>query len=85
VLNDLPPAALLVSEPRTRSQYELASSKQYEPGPYGIVVAKNQPGLRDAVLGALQELQRSGVYTEVLSRWHVEAGALQAITINSGR
>jgi polar amino acid transport system substrate-binding protein len=85
VLNDLPPAAFLVSEPRTRSQYELATGKQYEPGPYGIVVAKNQPRLRDAVQGALQELQRSGVYTDVLAKWHVQAGALQAITINSSQ
>jgi polar amino acid transport system substrate-binding protein len=85
VLNDLPPAIFLVNDARTRSQYQLASTMQYEPGLYGIVVAKSQPGLRDAVQGALQELLRSGVYTDVLARWHVQTGAVQQITVNSNR
>ena len=85
VLNDLPPAVFLVNDPRTRSQYQLASTVQYEPGPYGIAVAKNQPGLREAVRGALEELRRSGVYAHVLSSWHVQDGAVQQITVNSGR
>ena len=85
VLNDLPPAIFLVNDARTRSQYQLASTRQYEPGLYGIVVAKSQPGLRDAVQGALQELLRSGVYTDVLARWHVQTGAVQQITVNSNR
>jgi polar amino acid transport system substrate-binding protein len=85
VLNDLPPAVFLVNDVRTRSQYQLASDIQYEPGPYGIAVAKSQPGLREAVQGALEELRRSGVYADVLTRWHVQDGAVQHITINSGR
>jgi len=85
VLNDTPPATFLVNNARTQSQYELASTKQYEPGLYGIVVAKSQPGLRDAVQGALEELLRSGVYSDVLARWHVQTGAVQQITVNSGR
>jgi polar amino acid transport system substrate-binding protein len=85
VLNDLPPAIFLVNDARTRSQYQLASTMQYEPGLYGIVVAKSQPGLRDAVQGALQELLRSGVYTDVLARWHVQTGAVLQITVNSNR
>jgi len=40
VLNDYPPAVYLVNDVRTRSQYQLASTLQYEPGLYGIVVAK---------------------------------------------
>jgi polar amino acid transport system substrate-binding protein len=85
VLNDLPPAVFLVNDVRTKSQYQLASDVQYEPGPYGIAVAKDQPRLRDAVQGALEELRRSGVYADVLSRWHVQDGAVQQITINSSR
>jgi polar amino acid transport system substrate-binding protein len=85
VLNDSPPALFLVNNLRTRSQYQLASSAQYEPGLYGIVVAKFQTGLRDAVQGALEELLRSGVYADVLSRWQVQAGAVMKITVNSGR
>lgn len=85
VLNDLPPAVFLVNDVRTRSQYQLASDIQYEPGPYGIVVAKSQPRLREAVQAALEELRRSGVYADVLSRWHVQDGAVEQITINSSR
>jgi len=85
VLNDLPPAAFLVNEARTSGQYQLASARQYEPGLYGIVVAKDQPGVREAVQGALQELVRSGVYADVLASWHVQDGALEQITVNSGR
>jgi len=85
VLFDFPPAVFLVNDPHTRSQYQLASTQQYEPGPYGIAVAKDQPGLRDAVRGALEQLLRNGVYTDVLARWHVQDSAVHQITINSSR
>jgi polar amino acid transport system substrate-binding protein len=85
VLNDLPPAIFLVNDARTRSQYQLASNAQYEPGLYGIVVPKSQAGLRDAVRGALEELLRNGVYADVLARWKVQTGAVQQITVNSNR
>ena len=85
VLNDLPPAVFLVNDLRTKSQYQLASTAQYEPGLYGIVVAKSQKDLRDAVQGALEELLRNGVYGDVLARWHVQTGAVQQITVNSGQ
>ena len=85
VLNDYPPAVYLVNDVRTRSQYQLSSTLQYEPGLYGIVVAKNAPGIREAIAGALRELLASGAYAEVLARWHVQDGGVQQITINSGR
>ena len=85
VLNDYPPAVFLVNDVRTRSQYQLASTQQFEPGLYGIVVAKGQPGLRDAVRGALEQLLRNGTYADVLARWHVQDGAVRRITVNSGR
>lgn len=85
VLNDLPPALFLVNDPRTGAHYQLASTTQYEPGLYGIVVPKGQPGLRDAVQGAFEELLRSGVYADVLDRWGASAGAITAISVNSGR
>jgi polar amino acid transport system substrate-binding protein len=85
VLNDYPPAVFLVNDARTKSEYQLASTLQYEPGLYGIVVAKSQPRLRDAIQGALQQMLRSGSYADVLARWHVQDGAVQQITINSGR
>jgi polar amino acid transport system substrate-binding protein len=85
VLNDYPPAVYLANDVRTRSQYQLASTLQYEPGPYGVFVAKTAPGLRVAVQGALEQLLRSGGYAGILDRWHVRDGAVQQITVNSGR
>jgi len=85
VLNDTPPATFLVNDARTSSQYQLASNAQYEPAPYGIAVAKSQPGLRNAVKGALEQLLRNGVYADVLARWHVQTGAVHQITVNSSR
>ncbi len=85
VLNDLPPAIFLANDTRTKSNYQLASNTQYEPGLYGIVVAKSQPSLRDAVQGACEELLRSGVYDDVLARWGASAGAIQGISVNSSR
>lgn len=85
VLNDLPPAALLVTDSRTKAYYQLASTTQYEPGLYGIVVARDRPGMRDAVQGATEELLRSGVYDDVLGRWGVRDGAVDEVSVNSGR
>jgi len=82
ILNDYPPAAELTSDPATRTHYQLASTVQYEPGMYGLAVAKNNPDLRDALHGALDELIRTGVYKEMLMRWGLTTGALQASSIN---
>jgi polar amino acid transport system substrate-binding protein len=84
-LSDFPPAAFLVNDPHTRSNYQLVSTVQYEPGLYGIVVAKSQPSLREAVQGACEELLRSGVYNAVLTRWGVSDGAITRISLNSNR
>ncbi|CAN5439629.1 ABC transporter substrate-binding protein [soil metagenome] len=84
VLNDLPPAAFLVSDRRTSAQYQLASTTQYEPGLYGVAVAQDNPSLRGAVQGALQQLVRTGIYTDVLARWGVQGGRIRAVTVNSG-
>ena len=85
VLNDLPPAALLVTDASTKASYQLASTNQYEPGLYGVVVAKGEPGLRDAVTGAFEQLLDNGVYADVLHAWGVTDGAVADITVNSGR
>jgi polar amino acid transport system substrate-binding protein len=84
-LDDYPIAVAIINAPRTGSKYQFATTRQFEPAPYGIAVAKNQTGLRDALQGALKELLRSGVYGDVLSKWHVGEGAIKEITINSNR
>jgi len=85
VLNDFPPAAYLASEATTKAHYQLASNVQYEPGLYGIAVAKDQTVLRDAIRGALSEIIRAGTYRKVLSRWGVMHGAIGQASVNSGR
>jgi polar amino acid transport system substrate-binding protein len=85
VLNDLPPAVALVTDRRTKSQYQLVSTTQYEPGLYGIAVAPDQRRLRDAVQGALEEMKASGSYARILRRWNVATGAVDRISVNSDR
>ncbi len=84
-LNDYPPAAALVTDTRTSAFYQLASTAQYEPGPYGIGVAKDEPQLRDTVARALGRLIKDGRYHAVLRKWGVTAGAVTTVTTNAGR
>lgn len=85
ILTDYPPAAALVAGPHTSAYYQLASTAQYEPGPYGIGVAKDQPQLRDAIAAALQQLIQTGTYHHILDKWGVGAGALPAATTNAAQ
>jgi polar amino acid transport system substrate-binding protein len=85
VLNDLPPAVALVTDRRTKSQYQLVSTTQYEPGLYGVAVARGQRRLRDAVQGALEEIKANGSYDRILRRWSVAGGAVDRISVNSDR
>ena len=82
ILNDYPPAAELATDPDTRTHYQLASTVQYEPGLYGLAVAKDNTKLRDALCAALDELMRAGVYNELLMRWGLTTGALPTSSVN---
>jgi polar amino acid transport system substrate-binding protein len=84
VLSDYPPAVHVATDQRTSMHYQLAASTQYEPSPYGIAVAKDQSELRDVLRDALERVMRSGDYADVLQRWGVPGGALEAATINAG-
>ena len=84
VLNDYPPAAYLASDVKTRAYYQLASTVQYEPGLFGIALAKGSGELRDALRAALDRLIRSGAYGELLQRWNLIGGGLSASSVNAG-
>lgn len=56
--------------------------EQYDAGPWGVAVAKEDNELRDAVKVALDELVDSGEYEQILRNWDVEASAVDEITIN---
>ena len=83
ILLDYPPAALVTTAPATSDLYQLATTAQYEPAPYGVGVSKKLPALRNAVRDALTELMKSGAYRAILRKWHVQSGALDRVTVNS--
>jgi polar amino acid transport system substrate-binding protein len=85
VLNDYPPAARLTMDQRTRADFQLASTVQYEPGFYGIAVRKDSAGLRDVLRAALGHLISSGEYARVLEQWGVSSGGLDQPGVNGGR
>lgn len=82
VLADYPPAVFVTTDPRTQNSYQLVSDTQYEPGLYGIAVAPDRTALRDVLTEALQRLVDDGVYQELLDRWEVGHGAVDAVTVN---
>jgi len=84
VLNDYPPAAYLSNDPRTQADFQLASPAQYEPGLYGIGIAKQRHGLRAAVRLALAGLLASDEYEEILTTWDVLDGGVASISVNGG-
>ncbi len=84
VLNDYPPAAYLATAQRTQADYQLASDVQYEPGLYGIGVAKDREQLRDALRATLETLVEDGTYEDVLAEWDVEGGAVRTVSVNAG-
>lgn len=55
---------------------------EYQKFLYGLPIAKSSGSLKEALQKALTDLQKDGTYTALLERWGVQAGALDAITIN---
>ena len=49
----------------------------------GIGVSKNNPDLRDAIVLALTEIQKSGLQLELMKKWGLDQGAIEAPTIIS--
>ncbi len=50
---------------------------QYNTGPYGIAVRKDDAEVRDAIQAAIDAMVAKGQYGAILEYWGVEAGALQ--------
>lgn len=53
----------------------------YGAAPYGLAVAKGSP-LSQALQKAIQVMIDNGTYKQILSKWGVEAGAIDKATIN---
>ena len=58
--------------------------ESYGIAPYGIAVPKTSEytGMTDALLGAVQKLNTTGAYTEILKRWGIDSGAITDFQIN---
>lgn len=56
----------------------------FDPIPYGIGVAKDDPQLRDAVQAALRAMIADGTYDAVLAHWGGDQAALRTAEVNSG-
>ncbi|HEY3685061.1 MAG TPA: ABC transporter substrate-binding protein [Streptosporangiaceae bacterium] len=56
---------------------------QYAAGPWGAVLSRTNPDLRDAVQKALQEMRKDGTYKKILDDYGVGINALPAITVNT--
>ena len=52
----------------------------FSTAPYGLAMAKN--GMAPAVLAAVKSLMSSGIYTQILTKWGVQAGAITNPVIN---
>lgn len=83
VLMDYPAAESVTTDPRTHAYYELPTTAQYEPGLYGIGVAKDRTALRDVIRDAVARLIETGVYQEILDHWGVGHGAVTQASINA--
>ncbi|GIW13438.1 MAG: hypothetical protein KatS3mg062_0877 [Tepidiforma sp.] len=51
--------------------------EQYNTGPYGIAVRKDDTEVRDALQAALAAMKQKGQYSAILGYWGLEAGALK--------
>jgi polar amino acid transport system substrate-binding protein len=58
-----------------------AAGEQFDSAPYGWAIAKGSP-LAQALLKALEQVIQTGEYKQVLTKWGVEAGAIQKPVIN---
>jgi polar amino acid transport system substrate-binding protein len=59
----------------------VSSGKAFATAPYGIAIPKG-PGTTQAVQGAVQNLIKTGVYSKILKKWGIQAGAIKTATIN---
>ena len=70
-------AAYIVQQ--SKGQFKLVG-QPFSTAPYGFAMPKN--GLAPAMLSATKDLMGDGVYSAVLAKWGVAAGAIQAPVIN---
>jgi polar amino acid transport system substrate-binding protein len=74
MLADSPVVAYAVKQ--TNGHLELLGGI-YDAAPYGYVVKKDQADFAQAVADAVKDLIADGTYKTILTKWGVEAGAIE--------
>jgi polar amino acid transport system substrate-binding protein len=74
---DSPVAAYQVKQ--SNGQFKL-TGQPYGTAPYGIACPKG--GLDKAIQSALEKLMSNGTYTQILTKWGIQAGAVNTANIN---
>ena len=83
-MNDLPVAAYNAQTSGGGNDFEVVAGQQYDAGPYGIGIRKDDTQLRDAIQEALKAIIADGTYQQILTKWGVTTGALTTATVNGG-
>ncbi|MEU1516743.1 ABC transporter substrate-binding protein [Streptomyces sp. NPDC005811] len=83
-VNDYPVAVDMARKAGGGNTFEVLD-KQYEAAPFGIVVAKKNTQLRDALKEAVDAIIKDGSYQKVLEKWGAESGAISQSAINGGK
>ncbi|HEY6708142.1 MAG TPA: transporter substrate-binding domain-containing protein, partial [Actinomycetota bacterium] len=79
MLADSPVLAYAVKQ--TNGQLELLGDI-YDAAPYGYVIKKEQTDFAEAVAGAVKALVDDGTYKTILTKWGVDAGAIDNPAVN---
>jgi polar amino acid transport system substrate-binding protein len=86
VLNTLPTIGYSLKTSTNASQFQLLHDPKapngYDPAPGAIAVPKGDKVLANAIVGALQVLQKDGRYRATLAKWGVGDIAVHRFTIN---
>ena len=79
-MSDSPVADYAVQQ--SNGQFQI-TGQTYGTAPYGIAIPKGN-GMAQAVLDALKELMKDGVYNNILTKWNIQSGAINNPAINQG-
>jgi len=83
-INDYPVAVDLANKADGGKAFEVIN-KQYDAGPFGIILNKNNTQLRDALKEAVDAIIKDGSYQKVLEKWGAQSGAIEQSAINGGK
>ncbi len=82
-IRDYPTVAYLARTLGNGRSYQVAA-RQFFVQPFGIVVSKRNPALRDDVQHALAAVIADGTYDALIQKWGLEQGAMRSAPINVG-